>query len=145
MKIGFIGLGIMGKPMSKNLVKAGYTLVVRDHNAGNEAELAELGATIAKTPKEVAEQVDVVITMVPNSPQVQEVCLGADGIIEGAHPDVVLRIHRHATGDHAGLAHLHRPDHHLIVRQNVTIAGRSLDHPAAVPVNGKGTAPRDLG
>lgn len=75
MKIGFIGLGIMGKPMSKNLVKAGYSLVVRDHNASNEAELTELGATVAKSPKEVAEQVDVVITMVPNSPQVKEVCL----------------------------------------------------------------------
>jgi len=64
--------------------------VVSDHNAGNEAELAELGATIAKTPKEVAEQVDVVITMVPNSPQVQEVCLGAGGIIEGAKPGLIV-------------------------------------------------------
>ncbi|MBK4786263.1 MAG: 2-hydroxy-3-oxopropionate reductase [Pantoea sp. Pent] len=90
MKIGFIGLGIMGKPMSKNLVKAGYTLVVRDHNASNEAELVELGATVAKTPKELAAQVDVVITMVPNSPQVKEVCLGENGIIEGAKPGLVV-------------------------------------------------------
>ncbi|QDY42854.1 2-hydroxy-3-oxopropionate reductase [Candidatus Pantoea soli] len=90
MKIGFIGLGIMGKPMSKNLVKAGYTLVVRDHHPHNEAELAELGATVAKTPREVAEQVDVVITMVPNSPQVKEVCLGSNGIIAGAKPGLVV-------------------------------------------------------
>lgn len=90
MKIGFIGLGIMGKPMSKNLVKAGYTLVVRDHNASNEAELVELGATVAKTPKELAAQVDVVITMVPNSPQVKEVCLGENGIIAGAKPGLVV-------------------------------------------------------
>ncbi|ORM66480.1 2-hydroxy-3-oxopropionate reductase [Pantoea rodasii] len=90
MKIGFIGLGIMGKPMSKNLVKAGYSLVVRDHNVSNEAELVELGATVAKTPKEVAEQVDVLITMVPNSPQVKEVCLGANGIIEGAKPGLIV-------------------------------------------------------
>lgn len=90
MKIGFIGLGIMGKPMSKNLVKAGNSLVVRDHNVSNEAELVELGATVAKTPKEVAEQVDVLITMVPNSPQVKEVCLGANGIIEGAKPGLIV-------------------------------------------------------
>ncbi|HAI04828.1 MAG TPA: 2-hydroxy-3-oxopropionate reductase, partial [Pantoea sp.] len=79
MKIGFIGLGIMGKPMSKNLVKAGYSLVVRDHNPENEAELVELGATVAKSARELAEQCDVVITMVPNSPQVKEVCLGEEG------------------------------------------------------------------
>lgn len=90
MKIGFIGLGIMGKPMSKNLVKAGYSLVVRDHNVENEAELVELGATVAKTSKEVAAQCDVVITMVPNSPQVKEVCLGEGGIIEGAKPGLVV-------------------------------------------------------
>lgn len=90
MKIGFIGLGIMGKPMSKNLVKAGYSLVVRDHHQQNEAELTELGATVAKTPKEVAEQCDVIITMVPNSPQVKEVCLGENGIIDGAKPGLVV-------------------------------------------------------
>jgi 2-hydroxy-3-oxopropionate reductase len=90
MKVGFIGLGIMGKPMSKNLLKAGYTLVVRDFNAQNEAELVELGATTAKTPKEVAEQCDVIITMLPNSPHVKEVALGENGIIEGAKPGTVL-------------------------------------------------------
>ena len=90
MKVGFIGLGIMGKPMSKNLVKAGYTLVVRDSNTQNEAELVELGATTAKTPKEVAEQCDVIITMLPNSPHVKEVALGENGIIEGAKPGTVL-------------------------------------------------------
>ena len=81
MKIGFIGLGIMGKPMSKNLIKAGYSLVVRDHNAENEAELVALGATVGKTAKEVAEQSDVIITMLPNSPQVQEVVLGENGVV----------------------------------------------------------------
>ena len=90
MKIGFIGLGIMGKPMSKNLLKAGYSLVVRDNNATSEAELVELGATVAKSAKEVAQQVDVVITMVPNSPQVKEVCLGENGIIDGAKPGLIV-------------------------------------------------------
>ena len=90
MKIGLIGLGIMGKPMGKNLLKAGYSLVVRDFNPANEAELVALGASTAKTAKEMAEQVNVVITMVPNSPQVKEVCLGENGIIEGAKPGLIV-------------------------------------------------------
>ncbi|MFB4362024.1 2-hydroxy-3-oxopropionate reductase [Pantoea sp. BS_8] len=90
MKIGFIGLGIMGKPMSKNLLKAGYSLVVRDHHAENEAELVALGATTASNAKEIAGQCDVVITMVPNSPQVKEVCLGENGIINGAKPGLIV-------------------------------------------------------
>ncbi|ADU70398.1 2-hydroxy-3-oxopropionate reductase [Pantoea sp. At-9b] len=90
MKIGFIGLGIMGKPMSKNLLKAGYSLVVRDNNPASEAELVELGASVAKSAKEVAQQVDVVITMVPNSPQVKEVCLGENGIIDGAKAGLIV-------------------------------------------------------
>lgn len=90
MKIGFIGLGIMGKPMSKNLVKAGYSLVVRDNNRENEAELVSLGATVAGSAKEVAEQSDVIITMLPNSPQVKEVLLGEDSVIQGARPGTIV-------------------------------------------------------
>lgn len=82
MKIGFIGLGIMGKPMSKNLVKAGYELVVC--NKGQEAidELVALGAKEASCGAEVAKECDIIITMVPNSPQVREVTLAEGGIIE---------------------------------------------------------------
>jgi 2-hydroxy-3-oxopropionate reductase len=90
-KIGFIGLGIMGKPMSKNLLKAGYELVVCGHvRKGPVEELAAAGAKIAATPKEVAQRSDIVITMLPNSPQVEEVVLGQDGVIEGAPPGLVL-------------------------------------------------------
>jgi 2-hydroxy-3-oxopropionate reductase len=85
MKIGFIGLGIMGKPMAKNLVAAGHDLVVLDRNADTVAELIDLGATTAGTPRAVAEQVELVLTMLPNSPQVQEVVLGEDGVLAGAH------------------------------------------------------------
>ncbi|UNX55595.1 2-hydroxy-3-oxopropionate reductase [Georgenia sp. TF02-10] len=84
MKIGFIGLGIMGKPMAKNLVADGHDLVVLDHNADNVGELVALGAARAATPREVAEQVDLVLTMLPNSPQVQEVVLGEAGVLEAA-------------------------------------------------------------
>lgn len=90
MKIGFIGLGIMGKPMSKNLLQAGYSLVVMDRNAEAVAELAALGADVAATPKAVAALSDIVITMLPNSPQVREVALGENGLIEGAKAGSVL-------------------------------------------------------
>ena len=90
MKIGFIGLGIMGKPMSKNLLKAGYSLVVRDRNADSVAEVVSLGATSADSAKAIAEQSDVIITMLPNSPHVKEVLLGEGGVIEGAKPGTIV-------------------------------------------------------
>lgn len=90
MKVGFIGLGIMGKPMSKNLLKAGYELVVLDKNQIVVEELVSAGATKAETPKEVAEQADIIITMLPNSPHVKEVVLGENGIIEGAKSGSVV-------------------------------------------------------
>ncbi|HSV30837.1 MAG TPA: 2-hydroxy-3-oxopropionate reductase [Atribacteraceae bacterium] len=89
-KIGFIGLGIMGKPMAKNLLKAGYSLVVHDINAGAAEELSAAGAEKAKSGKEVAEKCGIVITMLPNSPQVREVVLGKDGILEGAREGSIL-------------------------------------------------------
>ena len=84
MKIGFIGLGIMGKPMCRNLLKAGYDLVVCDVFKTAVDEIVAAGAKSAATPKEIAEQVDIVITMLPNSPHVKQVVLGANGVIEGA-------------------------------------------------------------
>ena len=90
MKIGFIGLGIMGKPMSKNLLKAGYELVVMDKNQAAVEEVVTAGAKAADTPRAVAEQADVIITMLPNSPHVREVVLGENGIIEGAKQGTVV-------------------------------------------------------
>jgi 2-hydroxy-3-oxopropionate reductase len=90
MKIGFIGLGIMGKPMAKNLIKAGHQLVVSAHNADTAQELAAAGAGTAETPRDIAAQVDLVITMLPNSPDVEAVTLGPDGIIKGAHPGLIV-------------------------------------------------------
>jgi 2-hydroxy-3-oxopropionate reductase len=83
-KIGFIGLGIMGKPMSKNLLKAGYSLVVFDLNKDAVAEVVAAGAEEAASVAEVAKAVDTMITMLPNSPQVEEVALGKDGIADNA-------------------------------------------------------------
>ncbi|NMP27827.1 2-hydroxy-3-oxopropionate reductase [Rahnella sp. SAP-1] len=90
MKIGFIGLGIMGKPMSKNLLKAGYSLVVLDNNPVAVAELVAAGAEKADSPKAIAAQSDIIITMLPNSPQVKEVALGQNGILEGAREGTIL-------------------------------------------------------
>ena len=81
--IGFIGLGIMGKPMVKNLLKAGYDLVVHDVNRKALADAVAQSAQEAYTSKEVAESSQVIITMLPDSPDVESVALGADGLIEG--------------------------------------------------------------
>ena len=80
--IGFIGLGIMGKPMAKNLLEAGYDLVVHNRSPEKAEELAGEGATAAGSPREVAEGCDVVITMLPDSPQVEEVLSGEGGVFE---------------------------------------------------------------
>ena len=91
MKVGFIGLGIMGKPMAKNLMKAGYELVVTTHKQETIDEFIALGAEGAANGAEVARKADVIITMLPNSPQVSEVCLGKGGIIEtGTEKTVVI-------------------------------------------------------
>jgi 2-hydroxy-3-oxopropionate reductase len=82
-RVGFIGLGIMGKPMAKNLIKAGFPLVVHNRSKAAVEELAKSGASTASSPKEVASQVDVIITMLPNSPDVELVVLGPNGVRDG--------------------------------------------------------------
>lgn len=81
--VGFIGLGIMGRPMAKNLMEAGYDLVVHNRSPEKAEELAKEGATAAGSPREVAEGCDVVITMLPDSPEVEEVLAGDGGVFEG--------------------------------------------------------------
>ena len=90
MKIGFIGLGIMGKPMARNLMKAGHELVVFDVFKANVDLLVSEGALAATSSREVAENCDTIITMVPNGPQVIEVVLGENGVLEGAKPGATV-------------------------------------------------------
>ncbi len=90
MKIGFIGLGIMGKPMSKNLLKAGYELTVYDLNTAAVDEVAAAGAAAAGTSARAAEGSDIIITMLPNSPHVKEAVMGKNGVLEGAKPGSLL-------------------------------------------------------
>ncbi len=89
-KVGFIGLGIMGKPMVKNLLKAGIDTTVYDINAAAVEALAAEGAKAAKSAKEAAEDKDVVITMVPNAKIVESLLAGEDGILAGVNPGTIL-------------------------------------------------------
>lgn len=89
-KVGFIGLGIMGKPMAKNLVKAGYDLIVYDIVDAAVKELGETGAQTAASIAEVAQAADVIVTMLPNSPHVKEVVLGAGGVLENAKEGTIV-------------------------------------------------------
>jgi len=82
--VGMIGLGIMGRPMAKNLLKAGYPVVVHSRSQGPVDALVDSGAKRGSSSRDVAAQVDVLVTMLPNSPEVEQVALGKDGIIEGA-------------------------------------------------------------
>lgn len=88
--IGFIGLGVMGRPMAHNLLKAGYPLVVYNHRQAATDEFLAAGARAADTPQAVAAQCDVVITMLPDAPQVEEVIAGPAGVLAGAHPGLVV-------------------------------------------------------
>ncbi len=90
LKIGYIGLGLMGKSIAHNILKAGYPLVVHNRSRGAVDELAAEGATPAFTPSEVAAQVDVVFTNLPDTPDVELVALGKDGILEGAHEGLIF-------------------------------------------------------
>lgn len=89
-RIGFIGLGIMGKPMATNLLKAGYALTVHNRSKASAQELVAAGAVDGRSPRGVAERSDVIITMLPDSPDVERVALGPDGTLEGTKPGAIL-------------------------------------------------------
>jgi len=89
-KIGFIGIGIMGKPMAKNLIDAGYPLIAYDIRKKVLEEIVAHGAKRASSCTEVAFQCDIIITMLPNSPDVKKVVLGKEGVIEGVKKGQVL-------------------------------------------------------
>ena len=89
MNIGFIGIGIMGRPMAKNLLKAGYALTVYDKFAQFD-DLVALGAKPGTSNKDVAAKSDLIITMLPNSPNVRDAVLGKDGVIDGAKPGTIV-------------------------------------------------------
>lgn len=89
LKVGYIGLGLMGKSIARNLLKAGFPLVVHNRSRAAVDELAAEGARPAFSPAEVARQVDVVFTNLPDTPDVEKVVLGENGILDGAHPGLI--------------------------------------------------------
>ena len=88
--IGFIGLGIMGRPMALNLIKAGYRLVVTSRSQGPIDALAAAGAKAVRTPADVAREADVIVTMVPDTPDVEKVISGKDGVLEGLKKGAIV-------------------------------------------------------
>jgi 2-hydroxy-3-oxopropionate reductase len=90
VKIGYIGLGIMGKPMAKNLLKAGHQLVVYDIIKEKVDDLVQAGAEPAKNCRDAASRGDIIILMLPDSPEVEAVMLGEEGVLEGARPGSII-------------------------------------------------------
>ncbi|MEM2203438.1 MAG: NAD(P)-dependent oxidoreductase [Sulfolobales archaeon] len=90
MRVGFIGLGIMGLPMAMNILKAGYQLTAYNRTRSRAEPLRSLGAYIANSPREVAERSDVVIAMVTDAPDVEEILFGREGVVEGARPGLIF-------------------------------------------------------
>lgn len=89
LRVGYIGLGLMGKSIARNIVKAGFPLVVHNRSRGAVDDLVAAGAQAADSPREVAKQVDLVFTNLPDTPDVELVALGNNGIIEGAHAGLI--------------------------------------------------------
>jgi 2-hydroxy-3-oxopropionate reductase len=89
LKVGHIGLGLMGKSIARNILKAGFPLVVQNRSQAAVDELVAEGATAANSPKEVAAQVDVVFTNLPDTPDVEKVVLGENGIFAGARDELI--------------------------------------------------------
>jgi 2-hydroxy-3-oxopropionate reductase len=89
LKVGYIGLGLMGKSIARNILKAGFPVLVHNRSRAAVDELVAEGATSANSPKEVAEQVDVVFTNLPDTPDVEKVVLGENGILSGAHDGLI--------------------------------------------------------
>ena len=88
-RVGFVGLGIMGAPMARNALKAGFPVTVTNRTPDRAKPFAGAGATVVRTPREVAERSDLVVTMVTSSPDVEAVTFGPDGIAPGAHPGLL--------------------------------------------------------
>ncbi len=90
LRVGYIGLGLMGKSIARNILKAGFPLVVHNRSRAAVDELVQEGASQAFSAAEVAAQADVVFTNLPDSPDVEKVALGAGGVVEGAHAGLVF-------------------------------------------------------
>src|SRR5438105_7986433 len=150
-RVGFVGLGIMGTPMARNALKAGFAVTVTNRTIDRAKPLADAGATAVRTPREVAERSDIVVTMVTNTPDVEAVMFGADGIASGAHEGLLAidmsRVSPAATREFAKRAAANRPPCRTLdapvsggelgaieARLSIMIGGDEKDVKRAMPV-----------
>ena len=150
-RVGFVGTGIMGAPMARNALKAGFTVTVTNRTLARAEPLAKDGATVVKTPREVAERSDIVVTMVPNTPHVEAAVFGPDGIAAGAREGLLLidmsTISPTATRELADRAAKNKPPFHTLdapvsggeigaieARLSIMIGGDAADVKRATPV-----------
>jgi 3-hydroxyisobutyrate dehydrogenase len=150
-RIGFVGTGIMGAPMARNALKAGFTVTVTNRTPARAEPLAKDGAAVVKTPREVAQRSDIVVTMVPNTPDVEAAVFGADGVAAGAREGMLLidmsTISPAATREFAERAAKNRPPFHTLdapvsggelgaieARLSIMIGGEAADVKRAMPL-----------
>ncbi len=150
-RVGFVGTGIMGAPMARNALKAGFPVTVTNRTLSRAEPLAKDGATVVKTPREVAERSDIVVTMVPNTPHVEAAVFGPDGVAAGAREGLLLidmsTISPSATRDIGERAAKNRPPFHTLdapvsggepgaieARLSIMIGGDAADVQRAMPL-----------
>ena len=150
-RVGFVGLGIMGAPMARNALKAGFAVTVTNRTPARAEPLAKDGATVVKTPREVAAGSDIVVTMVPNTPDVEAAVFGPDGVAAGARDGALLidmsTISPAATRAFAERAAKNRPPFHTLdapvsggeigaieARLSIMIGGDAADVKRAMPL-----------
>jgi len=150
-RVGFVGTGIMGAPMARNALKAGFPVTVTNRTLARAEPLAKDGATVMKTPREVAERSDIVVTMVPNTPHVEAAVFGPDGVAAGARDGLLLidmsTISPTATRELAERAAKNRPPFHTLdapvsggeigaieARLSIMIGGDGADVKRATPL-----------
>jgi 2-hydroxy-3-oxopropionate reductase len=150
-RVGFVGTGIMGAPMARNALKAGFAVTVTNRTLARAEALAKDGATVVRTPREVAERSDIVVTMVPNTPHVEEAVFGPDGVAAGAGEGLLLidmsTISPSATREFAERAAKNRPPFRTIdapvsggepgaieARLSIMIGGDAADVKRAMPL-----------
>jgi 3-hydroxyisobutyrate dehydrogenase len=150
-RVGFVGTGIMGAPMARNAMKAGFAVTATNRTLARAEPLAKDGATVVKTPREVAAQSDIVVTMVPNTPDVEAAIFGPDGVAAGAPEGLLLidmsTISPAATRDFAERAAKNRPPFHTLdapvsggeigaieARLSIMIGGDASDVKRAMPL-----------
>lgn len=150
-RLGFVGTGIMGAPMARNALRAGFPVTVTNRTLSRAEPLAKDGATVVKTPREVAERSDILVTMVPNTPHVEAAIFGPDGIAAGAREGLLLidmsTISPTATRELAERAAKNRPPFHTLdapvsggeigaieARLSIMIGGEAADVKRATPL-----------